>query len=97
MGLLAFCQLELYRTHVRRRIQVDKIYLKAGESKDVALKVEKKDIGYYNVLLKQWVTEQGQYKIYVGSSSRDIRLEKTISIDSHTPYSIDQVGNTMLG
>ena len=25
LGLLAFCQLELYRTHVRRRIQVDKI------------------------------------------------------------------------
>ena len=55
------------------------------------------DIGYYNVLLNDFMTEPGEYIFYVGSSSRDIRLEKSITVESQVPYTINKVGETMMG
>ncbi len=75
----------------------DKIHLEAGETKRVTLSVEIKDMGYYNVLLRDWVTEPGDYVVYVGASSRDIRLEETIMINDDAPYTIRQVGEDMIG
>ena len=58
----------------------DKIFLQTGESKSVELQIPLEEIGYYNVMLKKWVTESGRYEIYVGSSSQDIRLKKSIYV-----------------
>ena len=68
-------------------------------SEDVflALNVEIKDMGYYNILLKNWVTEPGNYIIYVGASSRDIRLEETILISDSAPYTMNLTGEGMIG
>jgi len=41
VALLAFCEFELYRTHVRRRIQIHKIYLRFSLS---VQRVDKVDI-----------------------------------------------------
>jgi len=54
-------------------------------------------MGYYNVLLRDWVTEPGEYIVYIGASSRDIRLKKTIRIDDEIPYTIIIHGETMIG
>ncbi|MBQ7897621.1 MAG: glycoside hydrolase family 3 C-terminal domain-containing protein [Clostridia bacterium] len=75
----------------------DKVTLKAGETKTVTFTVDIKDIGYYNVLLREWITEPGEYIVYVGSSSRDIRLEKSITVENDIPYTLDKVGDTMMG
>lgn len=75
----------------------EKLELEAGETKKVTLTVDIKDIGYYNVLLKDFMTEPGEYIVYVGSSSRDIRLEKSITVESQVPYTINKVGETMMG
>ena len=75
----------------------EKVFLKAGERKSVALNVDIKDIGYYNVILKNWITEPGKYVIYVGSSSRDIRLKKSIILRNDVPYTITQTGEDMIG
>lgn len=74
-----------------------KVELNPGEVKKVALKIELKDLAYYNVLLKDWITEPGKYVIYIGSSSRDIRLEKTIIVEESAPYSLDKKGEDMIG
>ena len=75
----------------------EKVFLKAGERKSVALNVDIKDIGYYNVILKNWITEPGKYIIYIGSSSRDIRLEKSIILQNDVPYTITPTGEDMIG
>ena len=75
----------------------DKIHLVAGETKKVTLNVDIKEMGYYNVLLRDWVTEPGEYIVYVGASSRDIRLEKSILIYDDIPYTIKLSGETMIG
>ena len=75
----------------------EKVFVKSGETEHITLTVDIKDLGYYNVLLKDWVTEPGEYIIYVGASSQDIRLEKEITIEDDIPYSIQVMGETRIG
>ena len=75
----------------------DKIELEPGETKKVIFNIDVKDIGYYNVLLREWVTEPGEYIIYVGASSADIKLKETISIEDDAPYTVLQAGEAMIG
>lgn len=76
----------------------NKIYLKSGETKRVNMTLDYADFSYYNVMLKDFVVENGRYDIYVASSSQDIRLKTTfIQNDNNSPYSINCVGETMIG
>ena len=40
--------------------------------------IEKRDLSYYDVNVKDWVAEAGKYTIKVGASSRDIKLTTEI-------------------
>lgn len=49
-----------------------KIELKAGESKTVEFKISVEDLKFYNSDLK-FVAEPGDFKIFIGSNSRDVK------------------------
>ncbi|MCU7550171.1 glycoside hydrolase family 3 C-terminal domain-containing protein [Chitinophagaceae bacterium LB-8] len=51
-----------------------KVFLNPGESKTVTVNLTKEAFQYYNDMLQQWVLEKGGFTLFVGSSSRDIRL-----------------------
>ena len=55
-----------------------KVYLKAGESREVAIPFDDKTFRYWNVKTNRWEVEMGIYRIMVGSSVLDIRLEGRI-------------------
>ena len=75
-----------------------KVFLKAGESKQICFAINPSDYAYYNVMLKDFVTENGRYDIYIGSSSQDIRLTTSFMYnDEGSPYSINCKGETMIG
>lgn len=57
-----------------------KVYLHPGEEKEVAVVLEPRAFMFYNTKLGNWDGENGEYKILVGASSRDIRLEKAIAM-----------------
>jgi len=57
-----------------------KINLKPGEEKKIVVELDKSAFEFWNPETKKWTLEPGQFKIFVGSSSRDIRLEKTIEL-----------------
>ncbi len=59
-----------------------KIFLKAGEERDVSIELDKRAFAYYNVNLQDWHVESGEFKILVGASSRDIKLEATVNVES---------------
>ena len=74
-----------------------KVFLKAGEEKAVTISLPVSDLAYYNPALKDWVVETGEYKLYLASSSRDIRLTLNFECDDETPYTITQISEGMIG
>ena len=52
-----------------------KVFLKAGESREVRIGFDDKTFRYWNVRTNAWEVESGAYRIMVGASCADIRLE----------------------
>ncbi|MDA3901314.1 MAG: glycoside hydrolase family 3 C-terminal domain-containing protein [Spirochaetes bacterium] len=59
-----------------------KIALNAGESAIVSFTLTKDDFSYFDPLKMLWIAESGIYNVYIGSSSRDIRLETELEFIS---------------
>jgi len=55
-----------------------KINLNPGQMKTIVFELNKDDLSFYNPIENSWVVEEGTFKILIGSSSRDIRLEGEI-------------------
>jgi len=64
----------------------NKINLKAGETREVEIKLNKKALAFYNLEDKKWTVEPGKFNILVGSSAQDIRLEKDINVASNYKF-----------
>jgi beta-glucosidase len=52
----------------------EKVYLEPGKSKSVTIELGENALRFYDPVKHQWVVEPGTFKVYVGSSSADIRL-----------------------
>ena len=66
-----------------------KVFLKAGESKTVTIKMDDKAFRYWNVKTDHWETEGGAYQILIGASVQDIRLHTEVEIsgtNAPNPY-----------
>lgn len=60
----------------------EKIELAPGETRTVTFTLKARDFAYYNVQIKDFYVEGGEFNICVGSSSRDIRLEDTVCVEA---------------
>lgn len=60
----------------------NKVYLEPGEEKKISVELSKRAFAYYNVNIMDWHVESGDFHIMVGASSRDIRLEATVYVES---------------
>ena len=56
-----------------------KVFLKAGESKTVTIAFDEKTFRYFNVKTDKWEVEDGEYQLYIGASSADIKLEVSVT------------------
>lgn len=57
-----------------------KVELAPGEEKTVEFKVSVNDLKFYDDKQKAWVAESGKFKVYIGSSSADIRSTLEFSL-----------------
>jgi beta-glucosidase len=57
-----------------------KVFLQPGEKQKVSVTLDQSAFAFYDVDKKGWVAEKGEYKILIGSSSRDIRLKDKFSL-----------------
>ena len=55
-----------------------KVFLKAGESQTVSIRLERSAFAFYDPERRAWAAEKGEYKIDIGASSRDIRLQESV-------------------
>ncbi len=66
-----------------------KVFLKAGEEKEVFLPFDDKAFRYYHIHTKQWEIEGGTYTVEIGINSKEIVLQSTIDIEgtkAKSPY-----------
>ena len=74
-----------------------KVELQPGERKTVTFKLDKRAFAYYEPQIKDWRVESGEFDILVGASSRDIRLQAALHVESTVtlPWVIHR--NTLIG
>ncbi|KAI1454046.1 glycoside hydrolase family 3 protein [Annulohypoxylon moriforme] len=58
----------------------EKVNIQPGESIEVSFELTRRDFSIWDVATQGWVLQDSDYTVYVGASSRDIRLTKVISI-----------------
>lgn len=71
-----------------------KVFLKAGESKEVTIPFDDKAFRYFHVDTGKFEVETGVYQILIGSSCADIRLSGSINIqgtDAPLPENADKL------
>jgi len=52
-----------------------KVFLKAGEKQTVSIPLDRNAFAFYDPEKHGWIAEKGDFKIIVGSSSKDPRLQ----------------------
>ena len=67
------------RRHVDFPVRVlrgfEKVALAVGESKTVEMELTRRDLSYWCVWRQNWVMPAGEFRVGVGRSSRDVKLE----------------------
>ena len=66
-------------TPVKALKAFDKVFLQPGEEKQIKFQVNKNDLRLWNVS-KQWVLEPGEFEVYLGASSEDIKLKSRFTV-----------------
>jgi len=57
-----------------------KVFLKAGESKTVEIKLDSSAFAFWHPKKGKWTVEPGQFILLAGASSRDIRVREVLSV-----------------
>lgn len=66
-----------------------KVFLKAGESRTVTIRLDDKAFRYYNVKTNRFEVESGEYEILIGANVSDIRLSGAVEVsgtEAPLPY-----------
>lgn len=61
-----------------------KVFLESGEEKDVSIELNRRGFAIYDPARQRWVVPAGRYEVFVGSSSRDIRLRGEVRVQGES-------------
>ncbi len=70
----------LYKRPVKELKGFEKVLIPSRETKNISITIPVADLAVYNAAISEWTVEKGEYKIYVGASSQDIRLTADIEV-----------------
>lgn len=59
-----------------------KVFCLPGETKQVSFVLDKRSFAYYHTGIRDWYVETGAYEILIGASSSDIRLKRSVYVES---------------
>ena len=69
----------------------EKVALQPGEAREVNITLGRRAFAHFSTALNDWQVEPGNYRILVGSSSREIHLEGTVQLTAtQTPAPIPE-------
>jgi len=58
----------------------ERTWITAGARATVKIPLRRKDVSIWDVVSQQWVVPSGTFTVFVGASSRDIRLQTTFHV-----------------
>lgn len=59
-----------------------RVELAAGASQTVTIELDQRAFSFWSVLNRRWAVEGGDFVVAVGSSSRDLPLRRTVTVDA---------------
>jgi len=63
-----------------------KVSLRPGEEREIHFQLSERDFAFYDPAARAWATSSGPFDLLAGSSSRDIRLQTSVTLEStHVP------------
>ena len=71
----------------------EKVFLNAGERRRVEISFDEYSFRSYDAENKKWVRVKGEYKIYIGAASNDLRLNSSIMLDGEDGVSAPETQN----
>jgi len=74
-----------------------KVELQPGEQQTVTFTLNKRSFAYYNVDLKDWHVESGDFSVLIGRSAENIVLEETLHVESTVSVNMLCHRNSLLG
>ena len=82
--------MHLYFKHLKSKVErpieelkgFKRVTLNAGATQTVSIKLPASSLAYWNVAKKSFVVEKEFLKLMIGSSSADVKAEKTIEVRS---------------
>jgi beta-glucosidase len=60
-----------------------KVTLEPGESAVLTFELSREELGHYSAAMDAWVYDGGPSTVYVGASSRDLRLSASVDVPAH--------------
>ncbi|KAF1843405.1 glycoside hydrolase family 3 protein [Cucurbitaria berberidis CBS 394.84] len=67
-------------TPIRQLRGFEKVHLEKGESQTVGFELMRRDLSYWDIISQQWVIPEGQFTIWVGFSSRDLKVHQSFTV-----------------
>lgn len=74
-----------------------KVDLQPGETKQVSFTLDSRAFAYYNVKLKDWHVETGEFEILVGTSSQELVLAERVVVESTVILPKSYTRNSTIG
>lgn len=74
-----------------------KVFLQPGETKQLVFTLQKRAFSYYDVELGDWYVPEGEYRIQLAASSRDIRCEAAVRVRPLRPKRREVTGWSTIG
>ncbi|WP_339265896.1 glycoside hydrolase family 3 C-terminal domain-containing protein [Paenibacillus sp. FSL R5-0470] len=74
-----------------------KVDLQPGETKQVSFTLDSRAFAYYNVKLKDWHVETGEFEVLVGASSQEILLVESVIVESTVSLAKSYTRNSTIG
>ena len=75
------CNSAKFKVPINQLKRFQRITLSPGEENTITFKIPVSEFSFYNSKTNDFKIEPGTWEIQVGSSSKDIRLKKDITID----------------
>ena len=89
--------IQVYSSEVKPRVLrpvkelagYEKVSLEPGEERVITVRIRRESLQYYDPKRHDWVLPNGEHRLYLGTSSKDIFAEAELTVNGRNPYPLN--------